>query len=139
MSKKNFQNDCSAVKMSILQLNKVHICKSVPCDIIDQTWLKIKKNNGRKSKFYKNFFSFSTFFFIKINFLLKNCNDIYVCFTKCHIDRSEVRQGKKHLNRCTKVLKLRLGNQKVFIMRTRQIGIPWYSFQYFLLHFLLIL
>ena len=94
MSKKKFQNDCSAVKMSILQLNKVHICKSVPCDIIDQTWLKMKKKLGGNQNSTKNNFSFSNFFFIKVNFLLKNCNDIYVCFTKCHIDRSEVRQEK---------------------------------------------
>ena len=80
---------------------------------------KNKKKLGGNQNSTKNNFSFSNSFFIKVNFLLKNCNDIYVCFTKCHIDRSEVRQGKKHLNRCTKVLKLRLGNQKVFIMRTR--------------------
>ena len=93
MSKKKFQNDCSAVKMSILQLNKVHICKSVPCDIIDQTWLKVKKNWEEIKILQKIIFLFLPCF-IKVNFLLKNCNDIYVCFTKCHIDRSEVRQEK---------------------------------------------
>ena len=79
--------------MSILQLNKVHICKSVPCDIIDQTWLKTKKSGGNQNS-TKIIFLVLPLFFIKVNFLLKNCNDIYVCFTKCHIDRTEVRQEK---------------------------------------------
>ena len=61
---KNFEEyDCSAVKMSILQLNKVHICKSVPCDIIDQTWLKVKKNWEEIKILQKIIFLFLPFFY----------------------------------------------------------------------------
>ena len=70
MSKKNFQNDCSAVKMSILQLNKVHIRKSVPCDIIDQTWLK-KKNWGEIKILPKKIFLFLPFFYKNKLFIKK--------------------------------------------------------------------
>ena len=71
MSKKNFQNECSAVKMSILQLNKVHICKSVPCDIIDQTWLKIKKNWEEIKILQKIIFLFLPFFYKNKLFIKK--------------------------------------------------------------------